>query len=223
MSYTEQDAQWDALWDQMSEELYPDHKEQAIDEFTTERLQSFYLKNPDILSPGIRMFIEAKELQENHPSASYVFATSAIELFLKSSLLKPVVYGLIHNESLSEIIVETASSAPGFERYKKLLSGLFSELVGKDITKTKSVGSETFLLQEASKIQKKRNKIIHQGIFVGNDDARFAVNVAYGVLHRIINPMLLGIGLWMDAKGTVLLRNERRRLEPDAKPDPYAK
>jgi len=60
MSYTEEDAKWDEFWDQMSRELYPEHKEQAIEEFTTERLQSFYLKNPDILAPGIRMYIEAR-------------------------------------------------------------------------------------------------------------------------------------------------------------------
>ena len=135
MSYTEEDARWDEFWEQTSKELYPEHKEQAIEEFTTECLQSFYLKNPDVLAPGLRMYFEARELQENHPSASYVFATSAIELFLKSSLLKPVVYGLVHNEALAEIIVETALGSPGFERYKKLLSGLFLELIRIDITK----------------------------------------------------------------------------------------
>jgi len=206
MSYTEEDARWDEFWEQTSKELYPEHKEQAIEEFTTGRLQSFYLKNPDILAPGLRMYIEARELQENHPSASYVFATSAIELFLKSSLLKPVVYGLVHNETLAEIIVETALGAPGFERYKKLLSGLFLELVKIDITKVKNIGSGEYLLQEASDVQAKRNKIIHQGIIVDNNDANFAIGVAYGVLHNVINPMLLGIGLWMDKKGTVLER-----------------
>ena len=148
MSYEDDDYKWDELWDQMSKEIYPEHKEQAIDEFTTERLQSFYLKKPDILAPGIRMYGEARELQENHPSASFVFAASAIELFLKASLLKPVVYGLVHNESLTEIIVETALGYTGFRRYQKLLSGLFSELLGIDINKVKSIGSEKYLLQE---------------------------------------------------------------------------
>ncbi|MCX5717556.1 MAG: hypothetical protein NTW44_04440 [Nitrospirae bacterium] len=212
MSYTEEDARMDEFWDQMSKELYPEHKEQAIEEFTTERLQSFYLKNPEILAPGIRMYIEAKELQEKHPSASYVFATSAIELFLKSSLLKPVVYGLVHNESLAEIIVETALGSPGFERYKKLLSRLFTELIKLDITKAMNIGSDKCLLQEASEIQAKRNKIIHQGMVVGADDAKFAIGVAYGVLHHIINPMLLGIRVWMDKKGTVLKRKEGRKV-----------
>ena len=216
MSYTmedaRQDAAWDQMWDQMSVELYPEHKEQAIEEFTTERLQSFYLRNPDILTPGIGMYIEARKLEKNHPLASYVFATSAIELFLKSSLLKPVVYGLVHNESLSEIIVETAFSSSGFERYKKLLSGLFSELVGIDIKKIKSVGSDRVLLQEASDVQAKRNKIIHQGIVVDGSDAKFAIGVAYGVLHKIINPLLLSIGLWMDKNGTVLERKEGKKV-----------
>jgi len=190
MSYTEEDGRWDEFWDQMSEELYPEHKEQAIEEFTTERLQSFYLKNPDILTPGIQMYIEARKLQEDHPSASYVFATSAIELFLKSPLLKPVIYGLVHNESLAEVIVTTALGSTGFKRYKKLLSGLFAELIEIDINKVKCFGSKKFLLQEASDIQAKRNNINHQGIVVDNDDAKFAISVAYGVLHNIINPML---------------------------------
>ena len=212
MSNTEEDATWDEIWDQMSRELYPDHKERAIDEFTTERLQSFYLKNPDILVPGIRMYAEARELEDSYPSASFVFATSAIELFLKASLLKPVVYGLVHNESLAEIIVKTALSHTGFERYNKLLSGLFSELLRIDINKVKSVGSNNFLLKEASEVQDKRNKIIHQGTMVSNDDAKFAIGVAYGVLHHIINPMLLGIGLWMDKNGTVLERKEGKKV-----------
>jgi hypothetical protein len=212
MSDTEQDARLDEYLVQMSERFYPEHKEQAIEEFTIERLQSFYLKNPDILTPGIRMYIEARELQEKHPSASYVFATSAIELFLKSSLLKPVVYGLVHNESLAEIIVETALSSSGFKRYNKLLSGLFSELLGIDINKVKSFGSDKFLLKEVSDVQDKRNNIIHQGIIVDKDDAKFAIDVAYGVLHRIINPMLLGIGLWMNKKGFVLERKERKKV-----------
>ena len=212
MSYTEEDARWDELWDQMSKALYPEHKEQAIDEFTTERLQSFYLKNPDILVPGLRMYSEARELQENFPSASFVFATSAIELFLKASLLKPVVYGLVHNESLAEIIVETALSHSGFERYKKLLSGLFSELLEIDIETVKSVGSNNSLLKETSQVQEKRNKIIHQGMMVSNKDAKFAIDVAYGILFQIINPMLLRIGLWMDKKGTVLERKEGKKV-----------
>lgn len=210
MDYHDDDYKWDEALDQISKDLYPGHKEQAIEEFTTERLQSFYLKNPTILAPGIEMYVEARKLQENHPSASYVFATSAIELFLKGALLKPVIYGLVHNESLAEIIVDTTLGSTGFKRYKKLLTGLFTEIAGIDINTVTNFGSNKFILEDASEVQEKRNKIIHQGIIVDNSDATFAIGVAYGVLHGIINPMLLSIGLWMDKNGTVLERKEGR-------------
>ena len=68
MEDAERDAAWDQMWEQMSAELYPEHKEQAIEEFTSERLQSFYLRKPDILIPGIGMYIEARKLEKNHPA-----------------------------------------------------------------------------------------------------------------------------------------------------------
>ena len=208
MSYTEEDARWDEAWDQISKELYPEHKEQAIDEFIKERLQSFYLKNPTILAPGIYMYSEARELESSHPSASFVFAASAIELFLKTALLKPVVHGLVHNEPLAEIIVETALNHGGVEKYKKLLSSLFRELLKEDVKTVKKFGSEDSLLKEVSKVQETRNNIIHRGNPVTKENAQFAISVAYDVLHFIVNPMLLVIGLWMDKNGTVKLKEK---------------
>ena len=212
MGWDDSDYQWDEFWDQMSKEVYPEHKLQAIDEFTTERLQSFYLNHPDILAPGIKMYAEARELEENHPSASFVFATSAIELFLKGALLKPVVYGLVHNEDLAEIITKTALGQSGFKRYLKLLSGLFLEILSIDIQSIKAFNSDKALLSEASEVQDKRNEIIHQGKSVSANDAKFAISVAYEVLHQIVNPMLFGIGLWMNKDGIVLERKEGKKV-----------
>jgi len=39
MSMTPSDAAWEEFYDKMSEELYQEHKDQAINEFTEERLQ----------------------------------------------------------------------------------------------------------------------------------------------------------------------------------------
>lgn len=49
-------------------------------------------------------------------------------------------------------------------------------------------------------------------MIVGNQDAKFAVDVAYGILFQIVDPMLLKMGLWMDKKGTVLRRNEIMKI-----------
>ena len=64
--YHDDDYKWDEALDQISKDLYPGHKEQAIEEFTTERLQSFYLKNPTILAPGVQMYIEASRSRPKH-------------------------------------------------------------------------------------------------------------------------------------------------------------
>ncbi|WP_169709471.1 hypothetical protein [Deferrisoma camini] len=53
MSYDEQDAAMDEFYDQISKELYPEHKEQAIEEFTQEKLKSYYLQNPGVMRPAV--------------------------------------------------------------------------------------------------------------------------------------------------------------------------
>lgn len=203
MSYTPEDALWDEAWDRMSEELYPEHKEQAIDEFTNERLQSFYLKNRDILQPGIVRFREARELMKSHPSASYVFSCTAIEVFLKAALLRPVVYGLVHNDALAEIVVEAALGQTGFDRYKKLLSKFFDELAGIDIAKITRSDSTVPLLAEAAEVQKARNGIIHRGDNVTEDQAEYACNVTSAVFSDVVYQMLSALGLKLGGKGRV--------------------
>jgi hypothetical protein len=48
MSYIPEDAAWDEAYENISRELYPEHKEQAISEFTAERLRSYYTMHPDL-------------------------------------------------------------------------------------------------------------------------------------------------------------------------------
>ena len=195
MSYTPEDAAWDEALENISQELYPEHKEQAIEEFTNERLQSYYLSNPEILVPAVRMYHMADNLKKSYPSASLVFSTTAIELFLKAALLKPVVYGLVHIEPLAEIVMEVALRQSSFDRYKKLLSPLFKELTGIDISNIKRTEFSDELLKEVKEIQTKRNTIIHQGAEVSDEDAKHALDVAHGVFFYIVLEMLNVIGL----------------------------
>ncbi len=62
MSYDEHDAALDEFYDQISKELYPDHKEQAISEFTEERLRSFYVKSPFVMRPAVDSLQQGKRL-----------------------------------------------------------------------------------------------------------------------------------------------------------------
>ncbi len=83
-----------------------------------------------------------------------MFLVSAIELLLKATLLKPVVYGLVHHEPLAEIIVRHTLGQSGFDRYEGLLSELFLGLAKIGIKDIKREGSEERLsgrVQETAK------------------------------------------------------------------------
>ena len=182
MSYDPTDAAWDEAYERMSQELYPEHREQAISEVTTDRLQSYYLRNPAITHPGFRMQNEALKLLANgHYSAALVFAASATEQFLKVALLRPVVYGLVHFDSLAEMIVNSALSQTGYLRYTKLLSGLFNTLTSTELAKITLPGKSKSLLNEASELQSRRNDVVHKAEEIFEVEAASAIEVSAGV------------------------------------------
>ena len=53
MSRDENDAARDAFYEQLSRELYDDHKQQAITEFSADRLKSFYIQHPNVMRPAV--------------------------------------------------------------------------------------------------------------------------------------------------------------------------
>lgn len=204
MSYDEYDAAMDEMYDRIGRELYPEHKAQAIEEFTAERLRSFYLENPKVMRPAIDAFKQAKVLCEaNHFGAALVFYVTSIELFLKATLLKPVVAGLIHNDSLADVIVEHALGQSGFDRYKSLLAKLFSDIAKIDLNEIRRDGASKPLLDEALEIQKIRNKIIHQGASCNEVDANLAKDIASLIFSRIVIEMLNALGLYVKEKGLI--------------------
>jgi len=105
---------------------------------------------------------------------------------------------------LAEIIVKTALGQTGFNRYKKLLAKLFMEIAEIDINDINRIGSTKSLLIEAEDIQKIRNKIIHQGELVTVKNSYHAITVAEGILHNIVEEMLLALGLLINSDGIVL-------------------
>lgn len=78
--YYEQEAAKDAFIDEISI--------QAIDDFTYERLQSYYMKHPDVIRPAIDAYRTGKALNElNQHSASFVFLCRRLKYFLSQLLL----------------------------------------------------------------------------------------------------------------------------------------
>lgn len=202
--YDEDDARLDEFYDQISKELYPDHREQAISEFTEERLRSFYVKYPFVMRPAVDSLQQGKQLLSLKQEApALVFFVSAIELLLKATLLKPVVYGLVHHEALADIIVRHTLGQSGFDRYEGLLSEIFIGLAKMNIKDIKRGGSEERLLDECKKVQKIRNDIIHKGEKCTKADAELAMEVSAAVFELIVRPMLSSLRLTVIEKGEI--------------------
>jgi len=205
MSYDENDAARDDFYEQISRELYPDHKQQAIEEFTADRLRSYYVKSPGVMRPAVDAVQEAKALLAvGRHSPALGFSASAIELLLKATLLRPVVYGLVHNDALAEIIVQRViGRQTDIERYEGLLAGLFHTLAKIDLRAICRDGVTLPLLQEAKQFQSLRDKILHQGTHCSPQDAETAFSVAVAVYDKIVAPMLFALGLKVEEKGVI--------------------
>jgi len=204
MSYDPTDAAADEYYEAISRELYPEHKMQAIREFTAERLRSFYVSNPRVMRPAVDAIQEGKRLsQAGHHAASLIFFVTAVELLLKATVLKPVVYGLVHSETLAEVIVEQMFGQSGFDRYIKLLSRLYTEFANLDINTVVRPGEKQSLLAECATLQTARNKIIHQGAKCSPEQATVALGVAVAVYERIVFPVLSALGLTVIEEGTI--------------------
>jgi hypothetical protein len=120
--------------------------------------------------------------------------TTAIELFLKSVLLKPVLFGMIHNKNIANLIVDSTTSQSGFSRYNKLLSTLCLHAAGTKLEDIKGMNGKPILV-EAEEVQKIRNRVVHQGYMASVEEMGKARNIASLILTEVVEPVLNNMNL----------------------------
>ncbi len=205
MSYDYHDAAMDDMYYRLSQELYPAHAQQAIEEFTRARLRSYYLAHMDVLLPAGKTYKRAKILLDGgHAEASLVFSIVAVELFLKECLLRPVISGLIHSEAIADLVVDAALAQTGFKRYEQLLSGLFRELTGQNLAAIQREGAHHPVLNEFSTLQVRRNLVVHRGESIEMKEAVHAHEVAKAVFEEILLPVLAELDLSLRQGGILV-------------------
>ncbi|MCX5842678.1 MAG: hypothetical protein NT022_02820 [Deltaproteobacteria bacterium] len=185
------------------EALYAEHREQAIQEFTNERLQSYYLSFPSVAEPPFRSLDEARQLLPEYPTAAFIFAVIATEVGLKAALLKPIVYGLVHSDSAAGIITDMVIANKGYEKFRDLLFQILNEYGGIDLKKFSRPGVSKPLWDEIIDVQKKRNQIIHQANVVTSDESHHAIAVATSVLEELFPSVITKIGFHIHENGRV--------------------
>lgn len=205
MSVDYHDAAMDDMLEHISDELYPEHREKAISEFTGERLRSYYVKNPNVMQAAVMTLREAKALAaSSHFSAALVFSASAYELLLKATLLRPVLHGLVHNDALAEVLVHRMLGVTtDIKRYEELLAKLFNEIASLDLATLRRPNAKTPLIAEIIKYQKLRNRILHAGIACKEPDADEAQEVGIAIFSQIVVPLLSALGLRSDDLGII--------------------
>ena len=193
----------EAAYDEAMSALYEEHKEQAIQEFTVERLQSYYIHYPDIAKPAFHALSEARQLISRHPTASFIFSAISIEVGIKVTLLKPVVYGLVHSESLASIITDMVIRQTSIDRFQKLLFKILSEYGGIDLDILKRPRSPKLLWDEMKNVQKRRNQVVHRAESVNINESKQALSVAAYVLENIFPNLIEYIKLHIHKDGSV--------------------
>jgi len=186
-----------------ADELFQEHYEDAVSAFQSERLTSYYVKNPGLARPARDLLVYAQSLMPSFPQAALVFAVTAAELVWKKVLLEPIVFGLVHTEGLANLVTELTLNHTGMGRFKFLLTGILSEFGGVDLMKYKRDGSPNTLWEEISAIQKARNGLIHEGKQAPDGTPALAISVAEALLNIIFPQVITKLGLHLHENQTV--------------------
>lgn len=196
----------EAMYDEAMSDLYEENKKQAIQEFTVERLQSYYLEYPGIAMPALKALEKAQQLTASYPTASFIFSTISIEVGIKTTLLKPVVYGLIHSESLASIITDMVIRQTSIDKFQKLLFKILSEYGGIDLNSLKRASSSKLLWTEMKDVQKRRNSVIHRAENIDIDESKKALCIAEYILEYIFPKLVTHLELNISKDGSIALQ-----------------
>lgn len=200
MSYDEFDAAYDEYLDELLKEFRETEGQQIADDaiagFQDERLQSYFIANPTLVEPAVRQLRVARLLYaQNHHGAALVFASSAVEVGLKQTLFRPIVYGLVHSAPAAVIIAELSLGHAALDRFKTLLLDILAGYVGTDLRKYTSPGAAKSLWEEIKDSQEARNAILHRGEERSAADADVALRSASAVLETLFPAVASAIGL----------------------------
>lgn len=189
--------------DEWYTELVEEISTEAVDQFTFECLSSYYLANRNLATNVLATYNEATEIIELSPSAALVLFTAAIEVALKVTLLKPIVYGLVHNEAVAELVSDLAVKHNGFDRFKPLLSKVLNEYGDIDFDNYKIENHSKTIWEEISILQKARNNIVHRSELTDGEMATLSKEVATMVIGDFLNSVLYKFGLELKKGGVI--------------------
>ena len=168
--------------------------DKVINQFTSGRLQSYYVAHPETASGPLLALKEAEDLLAEHPSAALVFAVAATEAGVKQTLMKPILHGLVHSDFAAGLVAEFARDHSD-KRFHDLFFAILNEYGGIDLKSFKRDGSKETLWDERSKVRKLRNDVVHEAKTATAEDAVKALGIATVILRQIFPDVISNLGL----------------------------
>lgn len=111
------------------------------------------------------------------------------------ALLKPVIYGLVHNESVADLVSDLSVKNNGFDRFKPLLARVLSEYGGIDFNAFTIEGHKKTMWEEITVLQDARNAIVHRGELASPETAQLAKEVVTMIIGNYFVSVISGLGL----------------------------
>lgn len=181
MGMTPHDAWQEEAYDRMVDEILESHRDEIIDELAAERMASYYQNNPNLTEAAESALVEARSLLKSSPTASLVFSRSATEIALRDVLLKPLAYGMVHDEKAGSLLVELVIRN---RQFTELLFGVL-EYYGVDLKSFTREGASDNIWAEIGEIAKTRNRILHRGEKASDEQANRSIKLATILLDKI--------------------------------------
>ncbi|QTA84001.1 Uncharacterized protein dnl_64320 [Desulfonema limicola] len=197
------------LFEYENEAFWDENREIIIEDFTSEKLESYYQENKLLVKPSFGALNRAKKFINSDYSdytVAFIFASISIEVGWKSALIKPTVYGLVHTESFASLIMDLIMAHHYYEKFQKIFFAILNKYGDIDLTCYKRNDSNKPLWEEIKIIQKKRNDVVHKAENVNKSDAELAISVASEILEKIIPKFLNCLDLKLDENTKMLTR-----------------
>ena len=191
MSMTEDEY----AYEEYMAQLYEEHKAEAIEAFIYDRLLSYYNENRLLAKPAFGVIKEAQNLLAINATAGFIFSAIAMEVGLKETLLKPIVFGLVHVASSASLVTNLVMAHRSMDRYKALLLQILRDHGGVDLLSYKRRGSSKTIWEEIISVQTKRNLILHTAQTASSEEANLALAVASTIIGELFPAIVTKMGL----------------------------
>jgi hypothetical protein len=185
----------EAQYEEYMDQLYEEHKEQAIQEFIGERLKSYYGDHRVLAEAAFRALTEAKNLIRANATAAFLFSAIAMEVGLRETLVKPIVFGLVHTLSVASLITDMVLSRPDQKKYRDLLLQILRQHGDVDLYTFKRPDSRRSIWEEITDVKRKRDSIMHQAQTATIDEADLALGVASTIVENLFPTVVAKMGL----------------------------